>query len=263
MQAGDVWPVSDAAGWQLTGLTPPARAGRLDPGLGFTRSRKVALPFIARDDVGCDRCAVPCLKTSQSHAKAVHDSTGLCIVRVPYSDQLVDGKRVEGESRHAARGLTGKTLAPEVRMKAPADLDRVALETLEIFRRRGISAKVLDAPCTCDAFSLGLDEGPPTAPPHSPAPLHPCDHRCGLLPRLRLTTYVPHHLWKTVHRMQLVEMTLVEGLQAKPLGVQRGGEQSWFRARPNVRAETTAEAGGLTRMADDERRWLRRQGRLP
>jgi len=35
--------------------------------------------------------------------------------------------------------------------------------------------------------------------------------------------------------VQSVKMTLVEGLQAKPLGVKRGGVHWWFRVRPNVK----------------------------
>jgi hypothetical protein len=40
-----------------------------------------------------------------------------------------------------------------------------------------------------------------------------------LLSGLGLTTDVLHNLWETIHRVQSVEMTLVEGLQAKALGV--------------------------------------------
>jgi hypothetical protein len=173
-----------------------------------------------------ERGAVPRLKASLPHTKTVHDSTGGCVLRLPDREQFFDGEPVECERRHAASGLTGQSLVPEIRMEAPSNLDGVSCETLEVFREGSVSAKVLDAPCTCDAFGLGLDEGPPTGSPRGPAPLHPGDHRRGLLSGFGLTTNVPHHLRETVHRIQSVEVTLVEGLQAKPLGVQGGGVQT-------------------------------------
>ncbi len=169
--------------------------------------------------MGCDRGAVPRLKAALPHTKTVHDSTRVCVLRVSDSEQFFDGKSLEGESRHAASSLTGKPLAPEVRVEAPANLDGVASETLEVFRWGGLSAKVLDAPCTCDSFGLGLDEGPPARSPRCPAPPHACDNRRRLVSGFGLTTNVPHHLRKTVHRVQSVEMMVVEGLKAKPLGV--------------------------------------------
>jgi hypothetical protein len=127
-------------------------------------------------------------------------------------------------------------------MEAPTNLDRVAFQTLKVRRRNGVSAKVLNAPCAGNAFGLGLDERPPTRSPSCPAPLDSCDHRCGLLSGLGLATNVPHHLREAIHRVQAVEMPLVEGLQAKPLGMEGGRAHWWFRVRPNVRAEPTPEA---------------------
>jgi hypothetical protein len=46
--------------------------------------------------------------------------------------------------------------------------------------------------------------------------------------------------------VQSVKMTLVEGLQAKPLGVKRGGVHWWFRVRPNVGAKLPAEADDVS-----------------
>ena len=167
----------------------------------------------------CNRGSIPRLKASLPHTKTVHDSTGGGVVGMPDSKQLFDWEPVEGESRHATSSLAGKTLAPEVWMEAPTNHDRVPLQTLKIFRWGGFSAKVLYATCAGDAFALGLDEGPPTGSPSCPALLDPCDHPRRLLSGLGLTTNVLHNLWETIHRVQSVEMTLVEGLQAKALGV--------------------------------------------
>jgi len=138
---------------------------------------------------------------------------------MPDSEQIIDRQPVEGEGRHATSSLTGKTLAPKVRMEAPANLDGVAYETFEVFRWGCVSAEVLDAPRTCDAVALGFDESPPAGSPRCPAPLYPCDSRHGLLSGFGLTTNVSHHLRETIHRVQSVEMNVVEGLEAKPLGV--------------------------------------------
>ena len=83
----------------------------------------------------CNRGSIPRLKASLPHTKTVHDSTGGGVLGVPDCEQLFDREPVEGESRHAMSSLAGKTLAPEVWMEAPTNLDRVALQTLKVFRR--------------------------------------------------------------------------------------------------------------------------------
>ena len=194
-----------------------------------------------------DHGAIPRLKASLPHTQTVHDSTRVGVLRMPDSEQFFDGKPVEGKSRHAASRLTGETPAPEVWMEAPTNLDRVAFQTLKVRRRNGVSAKVLNAPCAGNAFGLGLDERPPTRSPSCPAPLDSCDHRCGLLSGLGLATNVPHHLREAIHRVQAVEMPLVEGLQAKPLGMEGGRAHWWFRVRPNVLYQSKP---GLCYLAD-------------
>ncbi len=53
----------------------------------------------------CERCAVPRLKASYLHTKTVHDSPRRSVVRVPDSDQFLDGKTLESESCHATSGF--------------------------------------------------------------------------------------------------------------------------------------------------------------
>ena len=105
-------------------------------------------------------------------------------------------------------------------MQSPANLEWVAPQAVQVVGKVGFATGVLNAASTSDTAACGVDEGPPTGTPSSPASLNSGNPGRGLFTCCRLATDIAHDFGDLVHCVHTVEMLLGNRLQTHASCVQ-------------------------------------------
>jgi len=171
-------------------------------------------PIFAAKDISRTHFAVPDLFAAVEHTQSIHHACRSSVVGMAHSYDLWRRETFEGECGHARRSLAGKTLAPEVGMKTPADFERVRPYAFKFSRAFCFAAGVLDTTSSSYATTGRLDKSPPTGVPCSPAALNDSYTRLSLVASLGLTADVTHDLDVAIHRAEAVEMLKGNRFQA-------------------------------------------------